>query len=136
MKPSKQAVSLMRAENRKYGNAFTSIPPEQWNPAPDDFTAKWRNRVWRSRHFLVQEFVEHDGIIRLSINRTDVDRHGNWKDGITWDELQAIKNNLGFDRHTAVEIYPPADRTVNVANLRHLWIVPSTTPLPVWGVNR
>ena len=46
-------------------------------------------------------------------------------DGITWDELQQIKDEcLGPDA-TAVEFYPPTTGVVNELNMRHLWEVPS-----------
>lgn len=138
MKPSKDHLRALRAENRKYGHAFVQIPPEQWQADPNDHTARYRNRVWRSRFFLVQEFVEEDGVIRLTINRTDVNRDGEWKDGITWQELQDIKREIGFGDHAAIEVFPPERYTVNVANMRHLWIMPAhiNLPIPVWGLNR
>lgn len=51
-----------------------------------------------------------------------VDRDGNWIDGITWDELMEIKRQCGFGDRLAVEIYPPDEHIVNVANMRHLFI--------------
>ncbi len=47
------------------------------------------------------------------------------RDGITWDELQQIKDKyLGPDA-SAVEFYPAATSVVNELNMRHLWEVPS-----------
>lgn len=61
---------------------------------------------WNSRHLVVER---HDGL-----------------DGITWDQLQAAKNEaLGPDA-VAIEIYPAADDVVNEVNRRHLWEVPDT----------
>lgn len=48
---------------------------------------------------------------------------------ITWDELQAIKEWL-FPGRIALEVYPPADKVVDVANLRWLWILPAGAVLP------
>lgn len=46
------------------------------------------------------------------------------RDGITWDELQRLKDeHLGPDV-LAVELYPPACRLVDEVNMRHLWEVP------------
>ena len=46
-------------------------------------------------------------------------------DGIPWDDLQHIKNDvLGADV-AAVEIYPPQGDLINEANMRHLWTVPT-----------
>lgn len=72
----------------------------------------------------MQAWREKAGIIRLSVCRTNLDRNGNWTDGITWDELQRVKNEAGFAHLDAVEIYPAQRDVVNVANMRHLWIYP------------
>jgi hypothetical protein len=48
---------------------------------------------------------------------------------ITWDELQAIKDHFWPNR-IAVEIYPPMDSVVNVADLRWLWVLPLGAVLP------
>lgn len=41
-----------------------------------------------------------------------------------WDLLQEIKNDMVDPEAFAVEIFPEADRLVNEANIRHLWIIP------------
>lgn len=77
----------------------------------------------RSREFLVQEFeAQAPAVVRLSINRVELagDR---WVDGISWEELQRIKSECGYGQADAVEIYPPKDDEVNVANMRHLWVL-------------
>jgi len=83
------------------------------------------NRVWRSRDFLVQEYAEAEPVlVRLSVLRTTLDpKLGRWVDGITWDELQAIKSEIGYGSHDALELYPADQDVVNVANLRHLWVM-------------
>jgi hypothetical protein len=55
----------------------------------------------------------------LKVQRTD------GRDGITWDELQKIKDECLGPEATAVEFYPPADGVVNELNMRHLWEVPN-----------
>lgn len=42
---------------------------------------------------------------------------------ITWDDLQAIKNDLFGKEACATEIYPPQSRVVNNLNMRHLWLL-------------
>lgn len=82
-------------------------------------------RVWRSRRFLVQEYVAAvTGEIRLTIQRTWCDDDGEWSDGITWDEIQWIKDSIGFKERCAIEIYPPHEDIVNIAALRHVWVLP------------
>ncbi len=76
----------------------------------------------------MQEFeAPRPALVRLSINRTTIigDR---WADNITWDELQRIKNECGYTLHDAVEVFPAEKDVVNVANMRHLWVMKD--PLP------
>jgi hypothetical protein len=83
--------------------------------------------AWRSRYFLVQVFSEKDAIERLSVCRTSHNGE-RWEDQISWDELQRLKAECGRGEKFAVEIFPADRDIVNVANLRHLWIMPA--PLP------
>lgn len=47
----------------------------------------------------------------------------NGADGVSWDALQWVKGAVGYADCEAVELYPPDDRIVNVANMRHLWVL-------------
>jgi hypothetical protein len=86
--------------------------------------------LWRSRHFLLQVFDESHrgeycaGMVRLTVNRTDVDQDGRWLDNITWDDMQRLKRECGRGDNDAVEIFPRDVDLVNVANMRHLWVLP------------
>lgn len=82
-------------------------------------------KVFRSASFLVQLFEIDGAPLRLSVCRADYDfNKRRFTDGITWDELQGIKRMVGYGESFAVEIYPEESRVVNVANMRHLWILP------------
>lgn len=118
----------IRETSRNYPATMTPVPRSEW---PSEFD---RNSVpvvgcWRSRDFLAVGYLEKPPAIRLSVNRTLLRNDGSWVDGITWDELQAIKSECGFADRDAVEIYPRDVDLVNVANLRHLWILPATFAL-------
>lgn len=109
----------LREENNKYSQVtFSMIPRDQWGEGrePNLFA------VWRSFGFLVQCYAEDAFMVRLTVCRTCADRHGEFKAGITWDELQWIKDKVGYADHDAVEIYPRLKDIVNVGNLRHLWV--------------
>ena len=83
-------------------------------------------RAWRSKRLLVMEFADPSPLVlcRLSVNRTAVNVHtGHWLDGLTWDELQQAKFECGFGPFDAVEVYPAAGDEVNLANIRHLWVM-------------
>lgn len=124
------SITITRAQRREMARANAKlplylqlVPREQW---PDPYAPQLR--VWRSRDFLVQEFAAPaPACVRLSVNRTTLagDR---WSDNITWDELQDIKEQCGYRMADAVEVYPQAGDVVNVANMRHLWIM--REPLP------
>lgn len=87
--------------------------------------------VWRSNRFLLQVYEHSETILRLSINRTDVDlQEGRWQDGIAWDTLQRLKRECGRGDWEAVEIYPADADVVNVANMRHLWVFKNGLKLP------
>lgn len=122
---NKKTLSLrrkfLRQDNQKYGAFLQPVLPADW---PSKITDVIRFGVWRSKRFLVQGFKESAGVIRLSICRTELDSKGQWKDGIAWEELQQIKDECGFGNHTAVEIFPAEEDVVNVANMRHLWVLP------------
>lgn len=95
-------------------------------------------KVWRSRKYLVQLYDEstatYPGMMRLSILRATMKPDGRWEDGLTWDELQGIKREIGFGDMYAVEVYPRDADLINVANIRHLWLLPM--PLEIGWVKR
>jgi len=120
------------AKHRELPEHLVEVPPTMW---PVELLQEQvpRRRVWRSRFFLVQEYAEPGAPIRLSINRVRLLPNGRWADGITWDELQRVKAEVGFGEHWAVEIYPAARDLVDVANIRHLWLL---TEPPSFGWRR
>lgn len=78
--------------------------------------------VWASRDFLVQVFDDGPAV-RITVNRTTLDGRGRWRDGITWDELHEIKTTIGRGDRWAVEVFPPVEHLVDVANMRHLFLL-------------
>lgn len=119
------AKKHLAAENKKWPEQLVPWAPEDWpSSGPPGLV-----RVFRSRHFLVQEFkAVAPAIARLSVNRTAIDGK-RWVEGVSWDELQAIKKQCGYGDHDAVEVFPRDVDVVNVANMRHLWILDQTEPL-------
>lgn len=45
---------------------------------------------------------------------------------ITWDELQAIKNQYWGAEAVAIEVYPPDSLVVNSLPMRHIWKLGAT----------
>lgn len=117
-----QRRELLR-QNAKMPRELQLVPRREW---PDQNSL--RRRVWRSRDYLVQEFdAPAPALVRLSVNRTTVDGDC-WADGIAWEELQDIKTQCGYQDHDAVEIYPAVHDEVNIANMRHVWIMRERLP--------
>jgi len=109
-------------QNRVWPKELTPLPKEKW---PGHLNDPKRISVWISRKYLAQCFLEDKDTLRISVNRTGIDPNTmRFADEITWDELQNIKNIIGFSNRCAVEIYPQVGDIVNIANMRHLWLLP------------
>jgi hypothetical protein len=128
----KATRAYMARESARYGEAFEPVPTDG---ARRPAGATPPIRVLRNRHFMVQEFAEPEQprvLVRLSINRTVLNDRGEWLDGITWDQLQSIKNAVGYADYDALEVYPRKLEVVNVANIRHLWVMRELVEF-AWG---
>lgn len=127
--PIKRQMSFMHAENRKYGQVLMRVPRAQWPHEIKDLFL-----VFRSRDFLVQFFTRtpRPAVCRMTVSRTMIDAKGEWLQGITWDDLMRLKGEAGFGACWAVEVFPPQWEVVNVANMRHLWIL-EKKPEYAWG---
>lgn len=111
-----EASQYLYEESGRFGSEFIKIAEGEQNGL--------KVIAYRNNAFLVQVFPE-DKLPRISINKTEFNEAGDrWNDGITWDEIQEIKNRVGFKDMCAVEIYPPQEHLVDVANIRHIWILP------------
>lgn len=83
-----------------------------WSTNPPD-------EVWMDGTYLVQVYRMADEYERLSIMRVDRSEISE-----KWDVLQSIKADIVGAGSLAVEVYPPAPMVVDVAPMRHLWIIP------------
>lgn len=119
---------MLIAESMRYPATLQLIPEKDWPP----LTKKVQrildtniSEVWRNRKFMVLVYPEKDGIERLTCFKMLVKDDGSrFEDGITWDELQQLKKECGRGDRWAMEIYPAETKIVNVANMRHLWVLP------------
>lgn len=121
---TKEMRRKLRSDNKRRPATLTPIPKERWPEGPSSVP---RLEIWESKSFIVQLFFEC-GVERMSVNRTMVKMNGDWEDGITWDELMECKRQIGRGDTYAIEVYPRDKEIVDVANLRHLWLMPE--PLP------
>lgn len=122
-KPNAAQLRQLKRDNLAWGEYLAPVLREQWPAAPFVERAE-RIGLWRSRRFLVQAFRERDGIVRLSVNRTEWDeRARRWREDISWDDLQRLKAEAGYADQWAVEVFPADAAVVNVANMRHIWLL-------------
>lgn len=116
----------MAKENSRRPTVLTPMPKDQWpillGVAPVE--------VWLSSRFLAQVYEEAGGVLRVSVCRTRLDARGQWEENLTWDELMDVKRQIGRAEAYAVEVLPADSKIVNVANMRHFWIL--REPLVGW----
>jgi len=116
----RSATQYLTKENKTYPDQLIIVPEKEWPHRQPGMLA-----LWRSSKFLAQVFDEGESkIFRISVCRTAINGAGKWEDNISWEELQQVKNECGFRHLDAVEIYPREGDVVNVANMRHLWVLP------------
>jgi len=125
--PSRRQRKQLERDNKAWPMTLRYWPKEEW-PIIDNFRVKPPDECWRSRHYLVQIFYERDGVERLSIIRTSHDGKS-WADNIPWDDIQRLKSECGRGDKDAIEIYPADALVVNVANMRHIFVLPEPHPL-------
>lgn len=113
--------AYLRGENKKWAATMARVSVSDCPKSMAHLTDQ-PEVIFRSSQYLAQAFAEKDGARRLTISRTMINEDGNWLDGSTWDDLMRVKSQCGYGDLWAVEIYPPDDEIVNVANMRHLWL--------------
>ena len=113
------------------------VMPNLWPSCVERMTLR-PIEVWLDADFLVQVFEVPfcAGHRRLTVCRAAgvaMDGRGRpvYRDGITWDDLQMVKAACGYAESWAVEVFPADSETVNVANMRHLWVLPEA-PAFAW----
>lgn len=127
LRPSAQTLAHVAITNAQYPEHMQQVPPS----ALPDGTPTSMISVWRSRYFVAQVHREPNAI-RISVNRTEYDTEKqSWKESISWDELMAIKQQIGYGNQWAYECFPAEVDTVNVSNMRHLFI-PDERPAFGW----
>lgn len=124
---TKDMLRRYRQECAAQPRTMTKVPRDKW---PQGLQRKGKVvGCWRSKQHFAALWREDNGHTRLSINRTKIKPStGDWEAGMDWDKLMKIKAECGFADFWCVEIYPASDGVVNVANLRHLWILKEKPP--------
>ena len=122
--------------NREWPQTMTVVPKDSplWKQLPvgDPRLTNPPTDAWRSSKFLACLYIEPGKAARrLSICRCKIDDAGRLEANIAWEDLQQVKSECGFGGLDAVEVYPRDADVVNVANMRHLWLLPEPSAL-VW----
>lgn len=116
----------MRKQATAWPLHLALVPESEWPPRRAE-TSLYPKGVWRSRHYLVLMYAAPslDGVEvrRLTVNRVTIGNDGHWSQDIPWEDLQRCKRETGHGDWYGVEIYPRDRDTVNVANMRHLWLL-------------
>ena len=113
----------MGIDPKSYPKHLIEVEKEEWRFLAESHMQNNLIQVWLSKYYLVQVFGEKDEVTRLTISRTQ--KNGlRWKDEITWDTLMEIKRQVGMGKMYSIEIFPRDIDIVNVANMRHLWVLP------------
>lgn len=116
------ARKSLASDSKAYTRTFRKIPESEW----PSLRTQPPSEVWRNHRYLVQVYQGRPADLwshRLTVCRTAINTRGQWLDGITWEELQWIKNELGYADRYGIEVYPREDDEVNVANMRHVWLL-------------
>lgn len=125
LKEIRDAQKFIQKNNHKFPDHLVELPKDKWRMGVDILIPPNLIAVWRSKKYLVQVYGNQiGGCVRLSISRALVNDKGEWYDGLTWDEIQQLKSECGFGAMDAIEVYPADKDVVNVANMRHIWILP------------
>lgn len=119
-KEIKNQNKYLREQNKKYPDYLVEVPKEEW---PKTNATKLPYKVLRSNRHLVLLYNEGE-YTRMTVSRTMINADGEWESNISWEQLQELKNEAGFIFEYGVEVFPPEDALVNVANMRHIWILP------------
>ena len=131
----------LHRHNKTFPDILRPLPREQWGAFADRLFVNENppKAIWLSKLWLVQcydEALMYPGVYRLSVCRAKLilnkDGH-TYPDRIAWDELMQIKREIGLGNAYAIEVYPRDRDIVNVANMRHLWLMPQ--PLRIGWFN-
>jgi hypothetical protein len=124
--PTAAQLRQLKRNNLAHPEHLVEIPAAEWPPEVSRVqdSGSFAVRAFRSRRFMLTVW-DQDGFTRLSVMRTEWDeRLKRTREDVSWDDLQRLKREAGYGDWCAVELYPPDEHVINVANMRHLFIVP------------
>lgn len=116
------------------------IEPERWGRWIDQTARCFHpfarvNRISRAFSNQVlsvqmsEDETEWGTVLHLWVRRNDQGT------GVTWTDLQRIKDELIGPERTGVQVYPARSDLVDAANIYHVWVLPEGFKLP-FGLDR
>lgn len=122
----KEVREWNRINKEKYGGDLFRVEKSEW----PETQPGWSRPIDVIGGLGLISLVFQEGSGRLRISARWAQIGAVWdKTPIGWEALQAVKNFVAPQR-AALEIYPVEGREVNVANMRHLWVLPEKTGIP------
>lgn len=116
----------MRKQAAAWPSHLVEVPESEW-PTRRRETTEYPITVWRSRNYLVVRYAAPSlngvEVRRLTVNRVTIGNDGHWNQDIPWEDLLRCKRETGHGDWYGVEIYPRDRDIMNIANMRHLWLV-------------
>jgi hypothetical protein len=100
-----------------------SLEERRWPDSLGNFVEAWVNNVVSVQVYLRDTpwgFVRHLGV-----------RRHDGAELAGWDLLERVKNEVVGQDSIALEVYPPARDVVDLAPMRHLFVVPESFPVPL-----
>lgn len=111
-----------------------AVPPRMMHDQLGVYTGQWLPEMDRCWIRTEDDVCVCSRLIRTPIGNVEhvTITYGitNEKQDFTWAEKQQIKDELFGTKRAAVEVYPAADRLVDVANVYHLWVFDKHYQLP------
>lgn len=129
-KQFKQMQKKLAKENSRYSNKLEEIPESEWPEHDDKIISAYRSCSYLVTVYNADEHME--GLVQIAVQRTSIDREGNFEDGIEYDTLQIIKNEVGYSNYDAIEVYPRHLDYYDRPNVRYLWVMTKNTLPFIW----
>lgn len=114
--------AIAKQEAARRPAVMTEIPRSRW-PAGYESDSRAPILAYESQKFCAQVYRAIPDGLRLSICRVTLRDDGKWEENLSWDELMQVKRECGYGDWYGVEVYPRDRGIVNVANMRHLWLM-------------
>lgn len=115
-----------RRLSAKYGRALMKLPPNEFEEISYAEIARTKvnrlpDKAWKNNHYVVQLYRCERHVFEKHCDKIMIRR--NDAEPITeWHVLQEIKNKICGEDATAIQVFPPQNELVDVANMYWLFV--------------